>query len=74
MHRITNPDRKVGHAVDEDLSGFTPTQRLEQRVGMQRDAEPGPRRQKVPVALVFRLAHRLEPTGQREGVAVIATG
>jgi hypothetical protein len=69
-----DPDRMIGHAVDEHLSGLAPAQRLEQRLGVHGDAESGPGGSRVAVGLVFRLAHRLEALGQREGIAVVAPG
>jgi hypothetical protein len=53
------------------LAGLAPAQRLKQRVGVHGDAEPGLGGPRVAVALVFRLTHRLEPTGQRQGIAVV---
>jgi hypothetical protein len=73
-HRARHPDRKIRHAVDEDLPRLAPAKRLEEGVGVEGDAEAGPGGAGVAAGLVFRLAHGLEPLGQGQGIAVVAAG
>jgi hypothetical protein len=56
----------VGHAVDEHDPRLAPAQRLQEHARMHGHAEPGTAGARVTVGLVFQLAHRLEPLGQRE--------
>jgi hypothetical protein len=72
--RARHPDRKIRHAVDEDLPRLAPAKRLEEGVGVEGDAEAGPGGAGVAAGLVFRLAHGLEPLGQGQGIAVVAAG
>jgi hypothetical protein len=67
-----HPDRKVAHRVDEDHPWATPTLGELQLGRVHGDAEAGSAGPRVAVMLVLGLAHRFQPRGQREGIAVVA--
>ena len=63
---------EVAHRVHEDETGSVPTLRHIKGRGMEGEPEARAARPGVAVVLVLDRAHRLEPLGQSERVAVVA--
>ena len=62
---------QVTHRVDKDRARARPRAGNIEGVGVDCESEAGAARPRIPVSLVFCLSHRLQPLGQRQGVAVV---